>query len=771
MQDISGLTDKQVKERIKNGKVNKIKRRYTKSVGRIIFDNLFTYFNILTVALFIIILCAGSLKNALFIGVVISNAFTGIMQEIKSKQLVDKLSIITANKAEAVRDGKKVSIAVDEIVEDDILTVKAGDQISVDAEVLISDGLEMDESLLTGEGVAVPKNAGDTLLSGSFVLAGSGTVRAAKIGAESYASSLAAEAKKQKKAYSEVIGTISRIIRYMSYLIVPVGIMLFISQSRGTDVELNDAVIGTVGAVIGMIPSGLVLISTVTMALGVLRCAQHNALVQEAAAIEALARVDTLCIDKTGTLTDGSVELYKIIPLGGTEGEIKKVFSEVFSAFEHKNSTAAAIISALGQSQEYRAVSKIPFSSERKWCGVCFEGRGSYIAGAPEYILGNTEDCKQYLSEGYRVIALAHSSEELDGILPGNLIPVAFAVLSDRIREDASKVLRSFAENDVRVKVISGDNPITVSNISARLGLENAEKYVDMSQYGEDDPRIDEIADKYEVFGRVTPGQKKNIVSALKKSGKTVAMTGDGVNDVLAMREADCSVAMASGSDAAKGVAKIVLVNSDFSPLVNVVNEGRRVVNNLEEVASLYLTKTLFSLMLSVFFMFFGGKYPLEPIYLTLIGMAAIGIPSFLLAMENNTERIKEGFKRRILRKSLPGSITISACIIGLAFAEKMGIVDEASYILQSVWITGFISLTVLCGVARPINRFRGAVVLAMTIMLVGGMVLFGGFMGLPAAKGIDYIIMPILSAAGFAVTLCTMSTGDLKRKDRDYGK
>ncbi len=763
-----GLTRQQVEKRIKSGLINKSPGRYTKSTQRIIFDNVFTYFNILTVSVFVIVMLTGLWENGLFIGVVFSNAFTGIVQELKAKKLIDKLAIVTAAESTLIRDGEKITIKSDEIVKDDVIIIDTGTQMSVDGEVLSSSGLEMDESLLTGESKPVRKKEGDMLFSGSFVSSGSAVVKAVNVGGDSYASRLAAETKKPKKANSEIIKAIKKIIRWMSYIIVPVGIVLFISQYYYGGVECGEAVIGAAGAVIGMIPSGLVLISTITLALGVYRCARHNALVQEAAAIEVLARVDTLCIDKTGTLTDGGMELYKIIPANGETKQIKKIFSELFSSFEYKNATAEAVLASLGVSNEYKVVSQTPFSSQRKWCAAEFEGKGSYVAGAPEFVMKSTEGCEKYLRQGYRVIVLAHSCEPLKENLPDGLTPVAYAVLADRIKPDAAEVLRRFAENDVDVKIISGDNPITVSSIAQRLNLPGAEKYVDMSQYGEDDTEIDEIAGKYQIFGRVSPRQKKNLVSALKKSGKTVAMTGDGVNDVLALREADCSVAMANGSDAAKGVAKIVLVNSDFSPLIDVVGEGRRVVNNLELVSSLYLTKTIFSLILSLFFIFWKEKYPLDPIFLTLIGSVAAGIPSFFLAMENNTARIKKGFQKRMYTNALPGSIVISLIIIGLSVAKHFGVISEATYILQSVWITGFVSLTVLYGVSKPLNRFRSAVVLSMWILFVAALALFGGFMGLAPAKPIDFIIMAALSAAGFIATLAGMR---YKRKEGNYGE
>ncbi len=754
---IKGLTEQQVQERIKRGLDNKTPGKYTKSAGRIIFDNIFTYFNILTVSLFIIVLFAGSVSNSLFIGVVISNAFMGIVQELKSKKLVDRLSIITESKATVIRGGEKIKILVENIVKDDIIIFTAGDQITVDAKVIETGGLEADEALLTGESVPVVKNCGDMLMSGSFVSSGTATAVAVNVGTQSYAAKLSGETKKYKKACSQVTDAVRKIIRYMSYIILPVGILLFVSQHFISGINIKEAVVGTVGGVIGMIPGGLVLISTITLALGVMRCASHKALVQEAAAIEALARVDMLCIDKTGTLTDGSMELKEIIPIAADAEKCKTLFAEVFSAFDHKNSTAEAIINGLGESHDYKSIAQTPFSSERKWCSVTFEKDGRYVAGAPEYLIKDTGAYEIYIEEGYRVIALACGDEE-------ELTPVALAVLSDKIRYDAAEVIEEFIKNDVKIKIISGDNPKAVSVIAKRLGLENAEKYVDMSQYT--DEKIYEIADKYEIFGRVTPKQKKIIVEALKKSGHTVAMTGDGVNDVLAMNEADCSVAVASGSEAAKGIAKIVLANSDFSPLVSVVKEGRRVVNNLESVACLYLTKTLYSLILSLFFIFSGEVYPLTPLYLTVIGSLSIGIPSFFLALENNTARIQNSAVSRLQRNALPGGIFIAVAIMGLAMAKSAGFIGESTYILQSVWIAGFTGFAVLLGVSRPVNLFRGTLTAAVTAMFVLVLIIFGGVMGLPEPKTPDFIILPILSAAGLIITLTLMKPKEREQTD-----
>lgn len=757
----TGLSAAEVELRKRQGLVNRTRKSFTKTKGRILIDNIFTYFNILTVGIFLLIIFTGSFKNTLFIGVVFSNAFMGILQELKAKQVVDSLSILTATKATVLREGKKEKIPVDEIVQDDVLLLKTGDQISVDAAVLSAEGMEVDESLLTGESEPVIKNCSDKLMSGSFVVAGSAVARAEKVGEKSYAAQLTKEAKKHKRAYSEILDTINKIIRYMSFVILPIGVALFVSQFFRGGIGWKEAVIGTSGAVIGMIPSGLVLISTVTLALGVLRCAQHKALINEPPAVEVLARVNMLCIDKTGTLTDGSLEVEGIVPLEESEEKAVARLRSLVSAFSDKNATASAIIEKYGEAGDQRVLSKVPFSSTRKWSGVTFAD-GAYILGAPEMILRREErpEYNQYAKKGYRVLLLARCGGLSEQGITGAVTPSAFVLLTDRIREDAREVLQHFRQQEVQVKIISGDNPVTVSNVAARLGLEHAERYVDMSTMAEDGPEIRLAAKNYTIFGRVSPRQKKNIVLALKQQGNTVAMTGDGVNDVLAMREADCGIAMAQGSDAARGIAKIVMMDSDFAPLVKVVAEGRRVVNNLERVSSLYLVKTIFSALLSVFFIFTGLQYPLEPLHLTLIGSVAVGMPSFFLALEKNTQRIREGFQSRILKNAIPGGLVIACSVMLLTILQHFGIITEAAMTTHAVWQTGIISLVVLYCISRPLNWFRGTLIVSMLVLFVGGAIVFSGLLGLslPAPREIaGFVFFAVVT--GILTVVTTNST------------
>jgi len=754
---MNGLTSKQVEEARSRGEVNIQQKEFSKPVKKIIFDNIINYFNILTVTIFLIIVLTGSFENALFIGVVFSNAFMGIVQEIRAKRTVDKLSILTAAKATVIRDGAKQTIDVEEIVKGDYIVFSQGDQISVDAVVISSDNLEVNESLITGEADAVYKRGGDNLLSGSFVVAGGAIAVATAVGMKSYAAGLTAKAKNHKRVHSEIVSGIDRILKIMSILIVPVGIALFISQ-HFKDVLLKENIISTAGAIIGMIPSGLVLITTVTMAVGVIRCAMRRVIVNEPPAIETLARVDTLCLDKTGTLTDGSFRVEKTIPLSDFSfDDVKSALSAFCGAFENKNASLAAIEAEFG-STSADVTDKLPFSSERKMSSVTIGGKGTYTLGAPEVVLKDFDiDHMSYAKEGYRVLALAFENT-----------PMALILIADNIRDSARETLEYFASYGVDIKLISGDNPATVSNIAKRLSLTGYDKYIDMSQFSDDDERIYDTACEYTVFGRVSPNQKKHIVKALQNHGRTVAMTGDGVNDVLALREADCGIAMAAGSDAAKGVAKLVMVDSDFSALPHVIAEGRTVINNLENVSSLYLVKTMFSALLSLFYIFFPGKYPIAPVHLTLIGTLSVGVPSFFLALEKNTKLITSGFTGRVLKKSVPGALLITANVIVLSFMHLFGKITEPQLVLYSVWLTGVISIAVLYGIARPINLFRGAVASVMALGFILGFVIFHSFMGIIAPGPADFPALAILSVVYF-VLIAYFTKGKIKKIPKKY--
>ena len=754
---MNGLSQKQVEEARLRGEVNIQQKEFSKPVKKIIFDNIINYFNILTVTIFLIIVLTGSFENALFIGVVFSNAFMGIVQEIRAKRTVDKLSILTAAKATVIRDGVRQKIDVEEIVKGDYIIFSQGDQISVDARVISSDNLEVNESLITGEAVAIYKRGGVNLMSGSFVTSGGAIAVATAVGMKSYAAGLTAQAKNHKRVHSEIVSGIDRILKIMSILIVPVGIILFVSQ-HFKDVLLKENIISTAGAIVGMIPSGLVLITTVTMAVGVIRCAMRRVIVNEPPAIETLARVDTLCLDKTGTLTDGSFRVEKTILLSDFSfDDVKNALSAFCGAFENKNASLKAIESEFG-STPADITETVPFSSERKMSSVTIGGQGTYILGAPEVVFKDFDiDHMSYAKEGYRVLALSFENT-----------PMALILIADNIRESAKETLEYFAECGVDIKLISGDNPVTVSNIAKRLSLSGYDKYIDMSQFSDDDERIYDIATEYTVFGRVSPNQKKHIVKALQSRGRTVAMTGDGVNDVLALREADCSVAMAAGSDAAKGVAKLVMVDSDFASLPHVIAEGRTVINNLENVSSLYLVKTMFSALLSLFYIFFPGKYPIAPVHLTLIGTLSVGVPSFFLALEKNTKLITSGFTGRVFKKSIPGALLITVNVIVLSFMHLFGKITEPQLVLYSVWLTGIISIAVLFGIARPINLFRGAVTTVMTIGFVLGFVIFHSFMGIIAPSPYDFTVLSILSVVYFVLT-AYFTKGKIKKFPKNY--
>jgi cation-transporting ATPase E len=741
-----GLSSVEVKKRFEAGLYNKTGKKPTKSYGRIVFDNAITFFNIITFCLFGLLIFVQSYKNVLFIGVVLMNIVIGIIQEVRSKQIIDKLSILTDVKAKVIRDGTEQEIATADIVKDDIVILKAGSQIVVDAKVLESHGLEVDESLLTGESDTVVKKPEDKLLSGSFVVSGYGIAQAEKVGEESYAASLTSEIRKHKRAHSEILTSINKIIKFMSVIILPVGALLFLSGFFISHQPLATAITSMVGAMVGMIPIGLVLLTTIAFTLGIIRIAAHRTLVQELPGLEVLARVDTLCLDKTGTLTEGTLDVHEAKLFDeASEKEVKKTFSNLLSCFKDENATAKALKEWSAQEQENAQnenqpmpKNTVPFSSERKWSLATFEIAGkevSYIMGAPEMILKNgheqiLDSVNEFAGKGYRVILLAKSdnysatSATSDAAENISWNPMALMLITDRIKSDAKKTLEYFASQDVDVKIISGDNPVLVSNVGTRLGLIGAEKFIDMSTVDEDASEniFSELAKENVIFGRVSPKQKQMLVIGLKASGKTVAMTGDGVNDVLALREADCGIAMASGSDATKGVAQIVLIDSDFKSLPKVLDEGRRVINNIEKVTSLYLVKTIFSLLLAILFIIIGSEYIFSPINLTVIGSITVGIPSFILALEGNFKRVTPGFFHKILAHSVPGSVAIFFVILLLLRLGNLGYLNPIEVKYFAVAITGFIGIMVLyrvsCPVFRPFNILR-------TIVLVGTTGLF----------------------------------------------
>ena len=717
-EQLHGLTDAEVRQRIEQGLVNHNSDIKSKSIKRIVLENLITPFNILNFVLAVMILIVGSYKNLLFMGVIICNIFIGTVQEIRAKKTIDKLSLIAEPKAHVIRNGIKQEIAIHDIVMDDITFLGAGNQVCSDA-VVIEGECEVNESLLTGESEPVLKQPGDHLLSGSFIISGNCHARVEHVGKDNYAAQITDNAKYVKKPNSEIMRWTNRIIKYIGFTLIPVGIALFCKQVFISHQGFNDAIVGVVAALIGMIPEGLILLTSVVFAVSIIRLSQHKTLVQELYCIETLARVDVLCLDKTGTITEGTMEVTDVLPLHDTTNEeLNIALGSLIHALEDDNPTFNAVKTYCDQYDKLTCNHIVPFSSARKWSGASFDENGSYIFGATEFILKDSspyqEIIKQHSEKGQRVLMLAHSPHQIqDKELPAEIHPMAFLFISDKIRAEAPDTLAYFAEQGVDIKIISGDNAITVANIAKKAGLKTAEQYVDATTL-QTPEEIKEAAQKYSVFGRVTPQQKLDLVKALKEQGHTVAMTGDGVNDVLALKESDCSIAMASGSDAARTVSQLVLLDSNFASMPKILKEGRRSINNLQRSSSLFLTKTIFSTINAILFIFLHFDYPFQPIQLTLISALTIGAPSLILALEPNKERIKGKYIVNVIRKSIPGAMTMVFNIVALAIVCSFIHFNSTEISTLAVMITGFAGLLVLLKVSLPFNWIRCALFFTM---------------------------------------------------------
>ena len=665
-----GLTEEEVSTRIAEGKVNGDCNIKSKSYFQIFKTNFCTLFNLLNLVLFILTITLGkSLKNATFVGPAIFNLIVGIFQEIKAKRTIDKMSLISAPKVVVVRGGKEKEITVPEIVMDDLMVLSAGNQVCSDA-VLMSGTCEVNESMITGESDPIVKREGDEILSGSFIVSGKVQAKVIHIGNENYATKISNGAKYVKDTSSDILRSLRSIIRVMSFIVLPLGLLLFLKSFFLEKAPLDSSIIKMVSSMSSMIPQGLVGLTSTIFAVGVLRLSRHKTLSQDLYSIEALARVDVLCLDKTGTITEGSMRVDEIDTIDSSPNEVAEVLTMMVNLLPDSNPTYNAIKEKFTDNVEVTASFIAPFSSARKWSGISVEGKGSFIMGAPEFVLGDgvakfKDSLEYYTSQGERVLVLATSKELMtDCVLPEELSVMALIVIGDKIREEAPTTLKYFADQNVDIRIISGDNPITVSAIAKKAGLKNCLS-VDMSTISDDE--IQEASRKYKIFGRVTPDQKLKLVKALKADGHTVGMTGDGVNDVLALKEADCSVAMASGSDAARSAAQLVLLDNNFASMPKIVAEGRRSINNLQRTAALYLIKTIYSALLTLLFIFIPYTYPYEPTNITLVGACTIGIPSFILALEPNKERVKGKFMRNVLAKSLPGGLSI---VVSVAFLQ-----------------------------------------------------------------------------------------------------
>ncbi|QHA05403.1 HAD-IC family P-type ATPase [Streptomyces broussonetiae] len=723
----AGLTGAEVAQRIARGQVNDVPVRSSRSLGEIVRANVFTRFNAIIGVLWVIMLCVAPIQDSLFGFVILANTGIGIVQEWRAKQTLDSLAVVGEARPTVRRDGTAVEVATSEIVLDDLIEIGPGDKIVVDGVCAESDRLEIDESLLTGEADPVVKRRGDQVMSGSFVVAGGGAFEATKVGREAYASRLAEEASRFTLVHSELRSGISTILKYVTWMMVPAAIGLVITQLVVKSNGFKDAVGRTVGGIVPMVPEGLVLLTSVAFAIGVIRLGRKQCLVQELPAIEGLARVDTVCLDKTGTLTEGGMDVTQLRVLDGyDETYVGKVLGALGESDPRPNASLQAIIDSYPDSEDWRCVESLPFSSARKYSGAAFsEGDGetsTWLLGAPDVLLAPGDpalaDTERLNQQGLRVLLLARARRDLDEPEPAHgARAAALVVLAQRLRPDAADTLRYFAEQDVRAKVISGDNAVSVGAVAAELGLEGTA--VDARQLPADAARMAEALDAGTVFGRVTPQQKRDMVGALQSKGHTVAMTGDGVNDVLALKDADIGVAMGSGSEATRAVAQIVLLNNSFASLPSVVGEGRRVIGNITRVATLFLVKTVYSVLLAVLVVCWQVEYPFLPRHLTMLSTLTIGIPAFFLALAPNRERAKPHFVRRVMRYSIPGGVVcgVATFVTYLIARHHYAGPGQLNAETSAATLTLFlVSLWILAIIARPYTWWRVTLVVAMGV-------------------------------------------------------
>ena len=731
-----GLSSAELEDRIRMDRTKHMNTSASKSVSDIVKEHSLTYFNFLNLFLAVLVALTGQFKNMTFMGVILINTAIGIVQELKVKKLIDQISVMTAARTRVIREGVTKEIDVSDVVIDDVILVESGEQVCADCRLLDATGIEVNESMLTGESRPVKKQAGEELMSGSYLVSGSGVAKVFHVGENNYAATLAKKAKIKKRASSQMQEIIKKIIKIDGVLLIPVGILLYLSQ-RGIAETTSDAVVNTVAGVIGMIPEGLVLLTSVSFVLGVGRLARKKALVQEMEAIEALARVNVLCLDKTGTITTGKLDVVDVVPVQEEQSpeEITTIMGELTWAFDDVNSTQDALRKKFKKIGKWKAEEKIPFSSDRKYRAAFFEEHGGYALGAPEFLVPeNTqlmERVNQYSAEGMRVLLLASATLKAEEMKLEEVKPLGLIIIEDQIRPEAKDTFAYFREQKVAIKVLSGDNPVTVSQIAGKAGLEGADKYLDARNLPEDFEELREVVEKYAVFGRVRPEQKQNIIKACQANGKVAGMVGDGVNDVLALKDADCGIAMAAGSDAAKQVAHIVLLDSNFASMTNIVGEGRTIISNIEKVSSLYLTKTIYSVLLCLIFIFWQKEYPFIPIQLSWISGVAIGVPSFLLTLEQNQNSISEGFLRHVMRVALPAALTMVGTLVLTEVLSPFWNGEDLLSSLYHLVLGGMVSLIVVYRVCMPMTRYHKVLCVGLTVIFAAGLVIAPGFLGI----------------------------------------
>lgn len=758
-----GLTSEEVRERIDNGQTNHTDISTQKTVGQIVKSNLLTYFNLIFLILTVLLCIVGSFRNLTFLPVIIGNTVIGIFQELRAKKTLDKMSMLNAPHSIVVRDGEQQQIQSEELVKDDIIILSAGNQICADATVL-SGSISVNEALLTGESDEIKKKSGDRLMSGSFVVSGQCYAKLDKVGNESYISQLTAQAKAMGDGeQSEMIRYINKLVKWVGIIIIPVGIILFCQAYIMNGETFKKSVVSMVAAVLGMIPEGLYLLTTVALALSTIRLAKKQVLLHDMKSIETLARVDVLCVDKTGTITEPGMQVTELVISGRcSDDEMdKRAFAHLLADYsaviEDNNATMEAIRAYVDKNEIEKGSRTLlktqPFTSANKYSKVSFV-EGDYMLGAPEFIMKDrydeiSEEIEEYQSKGYRVLLMAKSGEDSGGsVRPlGGISPIGYIVLSNPIRENAESTFTYFKEQGVAIKVISGDNPATVSEVAKRAGIDGAEAYVDASTLATEKD-IAEAVDKYTVFGRVTPKQKQLIVKALQKQKHTVAMTGDGVNDILAMKDADCSIAMASGSEAAAQAAQTVLLDSDFGRMPYVVFEGRQVVNNIQRSASLFLVKNIFSLLMAIFSAVFAITYPLEPSQISLISMFTIGLPGFLLALEPNRNRIEGNFMANVMLKALPAGLTDVLSVGALVICGQVFNLPGEDIATAGTMLLAVVGFMIIIKISHPFNKMKYGVLLINIVGLLFCGLFLGRLFAIDSISNICFLLMVVFAFA-----------------------
>ncbi len=722
-----GLTSQQVQEHRLHGWTNRSVDPPSKTTKEIVHENIFTYFNLIFAVLAVLLILVGSFRDLTFLPVIIANTLIGIIQEVRAKQVLDKLTMLNAPHAMVVRDGKKAMIDAEELVLDDIVIFKAGNQVCADA-VVSAGEVQVNESLLTGEADEITKRKGDKLMSGSFIVSGQCHARLDRVGEDSYISKLTMQAKEmQSGEQSEMIRSLNKLVKCVGVAIIPIGLVLFSQAFFIQHDGFRESVTSMIAAVIGMIPEGLYLLASVALAVSSVRLAQKKVLLHDMKCIETLARVDVLCVDKTGTITENTMKVQDVVETDEYDAEemepLRTMIGDFAAAMTNDNITMAAVKEYFSKSSGKKPVSKTGFSSSTKYSSVTFED-GAYVLGAPEFVLKEkygdyAEEITEHATTGARVLVFGSYDGEVTGKpLEHGITPLGFVLLANPIREAAKTTFEYFAEQGVDVKVISGDNPVTVSNVARQAGIKNADKYVDASELKNEKALRNAVLNNT-VFGRVTPDQKRKFVRILKDAGHTVAMTGDGVNDVLALKDADCSIAMASGSDAAAQASQLVLLESDFSCMPQVVLEGRRVVNNIQRSASLFLVKNIFSFLLSLISLVFMFTYPLAPSQISLISMFTIGIPAFFLALEPNKNIIKGHFLTNVFLKALPAAVTDALAVGALVIFGRTFGVNSTDISTAATMLLAIVGFMILYKISAPMNKIRAGILIGCIVGLL----------------------------------------------------